>query len=251
MVVLRWVFALIVAVASIGATARSQESGTSSTVLREQILSEVATLVVRAEFLGRLLFRTYSDGPVDDSDAGRTAMKAAAAAVKDRCAGSYRVVLVSTRDSGMPSQEIPLDNPDDILAYVIGEMPGEQQVMLGRHYRVELSPDGKTVRSVAASTEDCTVMPLSALTHAPYIRHRLTHGPTEFHVFLSLLHKAKFRVRAPIGIFEIDNGAVGDSALDPAYRPETVTLKDCKLPNDKITFRTTGAACRKAGGEVQ
>jgi hypothetical protein len=198
-----------------------------------------------------VLFKNYADRRVDDSEAGRAAVKAATDAVTDRCAGSYRVVLVSARESGIPGSIIPLEDSDDILAYVIGELPGTLQVMLGRHYRVELSPDGKTVRSIAASTQDCTVMSLPELTHAPYIRHRLTNGPTEFHVFLSLLHKARFRVRAPIGIFEIDNGDVEPAALDPAFRPAKVTLKDCKLPNSATPFRTTEAACRKAGGEVQ
>jgi hypothetical protein len=172
------------------------------------------------------------------------------AAVKDRCEATYRVVFISVRKSGVPSQIVPLDNPDDILAYVIGAVAGKQQGMLGRHYRIDLSPDGKTVRSVAASTEDCTVMPLSALKQAPYITHRLSNGPTEFHVFLSLLHNAKFRVRAPIGIFEIDEGEASPVALDPAYRPEKATLKDCKLPGDASTFRTTEKACRGAGGQI-
>jgi hypothetical protein len=242
---------LIVALGAVGTTARAQDSGTSAGALRQQIIGEAASQATRAQFLGRVLFRNYSDRRIDDSETGRAAVKAATAAVTDRCKGSYRVVLVSAHSSGIPSQIVPLENPDDILAYVIGEPPGAQQVMLGRHYRVDLSPDGKTVRSIAASTADCAVMALSALTHAPYIRHRLTNGPTEFHVFLSLLHKAKFRVHAPIGIFEIDNGEVTPAALDPAYRPETVALKDCKLPNSTTTFRTTEAACRKAGGTVQ
>jgi len=250
MAALRWAFALVVSFAAVCAVARAQDSSTSATGLRQQIMAEAASLIVRANVLGRALFKSYSDDRVDDSEAARAAVKAAMAAVKDRCQASYRVVLVSVRKIGIPSQIVPLDNPDDILAYVIGAAPGKQQGMLGRHYRIDLSPDGKTVRSVAASTEDCVVMPLPALTQAPYITHRLSNGPTEFHVFLSLLLNAKFRVRAPIGIFEIDNGKASPVALDPAYRPEKTTLKDCKLPGDTSTFRTTEKACRGAGGQI-
>lgn len=250
MAALRWPVVLILAFAVVGAAARAQDSGAPSAALRQQIRAEAASQIVRADMLGRLLFKTYANPKADDSDSGRAAVAAARAVVKDDCAASYRVVLLSGRDLGMPTNMIPLESADGILAYVIGEKPGKQEVMLGRHYRVELTPDGKTVRSATASTENCLVMSLAALKAAPYIWNGLSNGPTEFHVFLSLLHKAKFRVRAPNGIFALDNGQIDVVGLDPAYRPAKVTLKDCKLPNDKSTFRTTETACRGAGGEV-
>jgi len=221
----------------------AQESGASSEKARLRAIQlEAASLTTTARLLGRALFGSYRDPQVDNSEVAQTALKTATAAVRDLCEASYQAILI--RRPG-----VPLEPPDTILAYLIGDVPGDQDVMLGRHYRVELSPDGKTVRSIVPSTMECTYLLLSNLTEARYITHPLSPGATEFHVFLTLLHKTKFRVRTAMGIWEIDNGDVRLRAVDPTYTPKPILMRDCLLPNG-TKFATTEARCRDAGGSV-
>lgn len=203
---------------------------------------EAVTLEANAIFLGRALFGRYRDLQVDNSEVAQTALKTAMAAVRDPCEASYRAVLL--RRPG-----VPLEPPDSILVYVIGEVSEDQGAMLGRHYRVQLSPDGKTVRSLLPSTRDCTYLSVSNLTDARYITHPLSPGATEFHVFLSLLYKMKFRVHTAMAIWEIDNGDIEPLAIDPTYRPKQIIIKDCQFLGG-TRFATTEEACRKAGGTV-
>lgn len=249
LVVLRWTLALFLASAAGCATVRAQETGGSSEVLRQQVMAEAASLMVRADELGQLLFARYSGQVADNSHAAKTALAAAMNAAGERCDLSYHVVVISGTDIATPSQFVPLKSRKDLLAYVIGEVSDEGLVVLGRSFRVDLSSDGRAVHSVVASTKDCAVMPLSSLTHSPYIKEDSSNGPTEFHVFLGLRHKAKFRVRAAIGDFVIDNGKIEIGAFNRAYRPKRGARVDCKLP-DGTTFRTSEPACRDAGGAV-
>lgn len=249
LVVLRWTLALFLASAAGCATVRAQETGGSSEVLRQQVMAEAASLMVRADELGQLLFARYSNQAVDTSKAARAALAAAMKAGGERCELSYRVVVVSGRDIDMPTQLVPLKAGNDLLAYVIGEASEDGQVVLGRHFRVDLGADSRTIHSVVASTDDCAIMTLSSLTGAAYVKEEISNGPTEFHVFLSRLHKARFRVRAAIGDFVIDNGKAELAAFNRTYRPKSSARVDCRLPNG-TSFRTSESACRDAGGTV-
>jgi len=208
----------------------------------QAIQLEAVVLITNAELMGRALFGSYMSRQPDDGAATQAAKDTALAAATDRCKTPYRAIRVR---GYVPN----VTQVDSIVIYLIGDA-SKQSVMLGRHYRVELSPDGKTVRSVVVSAKDCSELNLAALTGAQYIVNPLSSAPTEFHVFLNLLYKAKFRVRSAMGVWEIDNGEVKPLAFDPNYQPEKITVKDCVLP-DGSRFATTETACRKTGGIVQ
>lgn len=214
---------------------------------KSQIIAEIASLESTADILGHLIFEKYQEEPTDELY--QTASKTALAAVSDLCDATYRVIVFAPRHTGIPSNILSLEGPDDLLAYVIGTAKGLHRVMVGRHYRVDLSSDGKIAHSVLVLHDNCDSPSKQALSEAKYVADTLYHGPTEVHVFLSLLHSMKFRVRTVIGLWEIDRGQINFLAKDLSYRPEKVALKDCKLPNG-TSFATTELACRKAGGEV-
>jgi hypothetical protein len=222
----------------------------SPTATQVQIKAELASLILSSDRLGRALFAQHHASSKDDKALARIAWKTAMAAVgTELCEGSYDVVLISGSSVPILPNLIPLSAPDNILAYLIGWGSGDQPVMLGRSFRVELTPDGRTAHSVVASTRTCTYTSLASLEDARDIGDGLGKAPTEFHVFLSLVHQAKFRVRTEIGLFEIDNGTIHVLALDPAYKPEVAAMQDCQLKNG-TTFRTTEKACRGADGTV-
>jgi hypothetical protein len=215
-----------------------------------QVRTEAASLIVNSKVLGHLLFEKYRGKSPEDEALVRLAAKTAlSAAGPDLCEGRYDVIAVPGDSVPFPGPSIPLAAPENILAYVIGHGSGDRPVMLGRSFRVELTPDGRTAVSVVASTTACAYESLAALQDARYIRDELAKAPTEFHVFLSLVHRAKFRVRAAMGVFEVADGAIRALAFDPDYRPQRIVVQDCRLP-DGSTFTTTAPACRGAGGSV-
>ena len=233
------------AITSIVAVAHADDGPTTQE--KSQIIAEIASLETSADILGHLVFQKYQEKPADELY--QIASKTALAAVSDLCDAKYRVIVFPLRQTGIPSNIISLKSPDDLLAYVIGTAKGLHRVMVGRHYRVDLSSDGKMAHSVLVLHNNCDSLSKQALSKAKYVAETVSHGPTEAHVFLSLLHSMKFRVRTVIGLWEIDRGQINFLAKDLSYRPEKVALKDCRLPNG-TSFATTELACRKAGGEV-
>ena len=149
-----------------------QPGGTMTNLQKKQ--------VAFAEKWGRSLFDAYKEiGKVSDITMDR-ALATATSAVTDKCDVRYRALLV-----------IPQGISTDRLAvYYIGTPQNGAEVMIGRHYRVIVSGDGKTAESVSPSTTDCTfVAPdvvgqgvSGVLTTEPDIP-----VPTDIHVFLSLV----------------------------------------------------------------
>ena len=220
---------------------------------REAILLEAAPLAVRAEMIGQQLFVTYESKVPDNRPVIRDAIRAAKSPIRtELCDGVYRAVVLGGEGAHLPIpwSKIPLDGPDDLLVYMIGEVDRDKTIMFGRHFRVHLSSDGNTVRGVVPSTKECLYVPLSALAQPHrYMKYDLSPAPTEVHAFLSLLHRQKFAIRTIMGIWEIDNGNVRLVAPDPNYQPEEETLVDCRLRSG-AEISTTKKACRNEGGVV-
>jgi hypothetical protein len=221
-------------------------AGTGSS--RAEAVAESATLAVNGEMLGQLLFERYQEGPAADSSASRNAIAIMTAKTNDSCGLSRDMVLIPASQVPFPVQQIHLKDRSSLLVYAIGKADDSQTVVLGPHYRFELAPDGTTLRSMVQSTTRCASLSRSALNGAP-IDVRPAKAPTEFDVLVSLLHKAKLRVRTAMGVWDVDNGTIELIASDPAYRPATNTLIDCRLP-DGAKITTTATACQGSGGTI-
>ena len=103
-----------------------------------------------AEAWGRAVFDAYRATSKVSNLAMDSALSTAANAVTDKCDHvRYRAVLVAP--AGMPA--------DRFAVYYIGNVPKEKGLMIGRHYRVEVSGDGKTPLSVAPSSKTCLIIP--------------------------------------------------------------------------------------------
>lgn len=154
-----------------------------------------------AEKWGRALFDAYKEiGKVSDITMDR-ALATAASAVTDKCDVRYRALLV------IP----PGISTDRLAVYYIGTPQNGAAVMLGRHYRVIVSGDGKTAQSVSPSTADCTfVAPdvvgqgmSGVLTSDPDIP-----APTDIQVFLSLITGQNFLVGTQAGYWLVKDGHI-------------------------------------------
>src|SRR5262245_12478734 len=155
-----------------------------------------------AEAWGRALYDAYKTKSKVSDLAMDSALFTASDAVTDKCPhASYRAVLVSPL--GMPA--------DRFAVYYIGSVPREQGLMIGRHYRVEVSGDGKTALSVAPSGKECLILPPPASGQpkaGTMVTHLLTLAPSEFHVFLSLLSGQPLFVGTKSGIWQVSNGKI-------------------------------------------
>jgi hypothetical protein len=157
--------------------------------------------VHNAELWGRALYERYvSTVPSDESPAVRTALETVRESVKDSCAGAYRAIAVML--PGVPN--------DRIVVYYVGEVPRSQGLMVGRHYRVETTPDGRGIMLGEPSTASCIVLPPAAPdSKTPrLIAHSLSPAPNEYHVFLSLLGGDSLEVVTESGHWLIDQGRI-------------------------------------------
>ncbi|MFM9841536.1 MAG: hypothetical protein ACKVOI_01070 [Dongiaceae bacterium] len=154
-----------------------------------------------AEKWGRALFDAYNTaGKVSDITMDRS-LATATSAVTDKCDVRYRALLV------IP----PGISTDRLAVYYIGTPQDGAEVMIGRHYRVIVSGDGKTAQSVTPSTKDCTFV-------APDVVGQGTSGvltsdpdipaPTDIHVFLSLVTGQTLFVGTKAGYWRVNQGKI-------------------------------------------
>jgi hypothetical protein len=174
---------------------RARESG-SSLPIPPTFASEVSA----AEGTGERLFVAASTAPSELSDAERTALRMAETADVDRCDGlRYRAIALPTKQGETSDREV----------YLLGEA-GSDDLVVGRHFRVLVSPDGMRVRSTEASAPTCLRLP-PVSNHEnsfPWATHVLGCAPSTLHVYLSYLAKGRIYIRTSVGTWRITAGRI-------------------------------------------
>jgi hypothetical protein len=162
--------------------------------------ADLQTAVQDAELWGHALYDSYTAPKVANDKAVERAIATVHQSVKDHCSGTYRAVAV------MP----PGAPKDRIVIYDIGEVPASQGIMLGRHYRVETTLDGKGVLLGEPSTTGCVILPPPAANAAApsTITHDLSPAPNEYHVFLSLMYGRSLEVATDAGHWLVEHGKI-------------------------------------------
>ncbi len=161
--------------------------------------AELQTAVQDAELWGHALYDSYTAPKAANDKAVERAIATVHQAVKDQCTGTYRAVAV------VP----PSARKDRIVIYDIGEVPASQGIMLGRHYRVETTLDGKGVLLGEPSTTGCVILPpASNGTASSIITDDLSPAPNEYHVFLSLMFGRSLEVVTQVGHWLVEHGKI-------------------------------------------
>lgn len=193
---------LLAAVATVAAGCVAKPGNEPTEVADVQSATPPAELtddVRRAETWGRTIYDNYRVERPPESDAVRTAIETTRASVRDDCAPDYRTVVVAP--AGAPS--------DRIFLYYIGEVPDSQGMMLGRHYRIETSIDGKGIMLGEPSMANCLILPPTTDTTAQaLITHTVPQTPDEFDVFLSLRYNRPLLVATAAGSWRVENGKI-------------------------------------------
>jgi hypothetical protein len=94
------------------------------------------------------------------------------------------------------------------LVYLLAATRQPKVIVVGGHYRVEVSPDGDRVTAVKAFSKDCLNLPFSTEANGDPSQWALfstlvLDAPAETHVFLSLLHRRPMYVLTKRGLWEV------------------------------------------------
>ena len=196
-----WLAAL--AATAAGCTMAQKAQQAPSQAPPEQAVARPADLqqaVQDAELWGHALYDSYTAPTAANDKAVERAIATVHQSVKDHCSGNYRAVAVMA--PGAPK--------DRIVIYDIGEAPASQGIMLGRHYRVETTLDGKGVLLGEPSTTGCVILPPAAAnaTAPSAIAHDLSPAPNEYHVFLSLMYGRSLEIVTQAGRWLVEHGKI-------------------------------------------
>ncbi|MGH6960236.1 MAG: hypothetical protein ACREE7_07125 [Dongiaceae bacterium] len=192
--------ALSAAAAGCTAQQKSQQSQPQAPQQAVAMPADLQTAVLDAELWGHALYDSYTAPNVGNDKAVERAIETVHQSVKDHCTGTYRAVAV------VP----PSATKDRIVIYDIGEAPASQAIMLGRHYRVETTLDGKGVLLGEPSTTGCvTLPPVTGNAMAPSaVTHDLSPAPNEYHVFFSLMYGRSLEVVTQAGHWLVEHGKI-------------------------------------------
>ena len=162
--------------------------------------SDLQTPVHDAELWGKALYDSYVAPTAANDKSVARAIETVHQAVKDHCSGTYRAVAVMA--PGAPK--------DRIVIYEIGEAPPAEGIMVGRHYRVETTLDGRGVLLGEPSTTGCVILPPAAASAATpsIVQHDLSPAPNEYHVFLSLIYGRRFEMVSQSGHWLVEHGKI-------------------------------------------
>ena len=102
--------------------------------------------------------------------------------------------------------------PGDILVELLAGTTEPGTVVLGKHFRVIVSADGRRVESVMPLSKDAVVLKTrdaeGKKVVAMYAIHLLTDYPLETHVFASLAAKLPLYLRTSRGTWLVDGGSI-------------------------------------------
>jgi hypothetical protein len=140
-----------------------------------------------------------------------------------KAAGEWELALFRARQSAIqavPQSPQPL-NPvvlpaevigeTGVLVYLLASTTKSGIIVLGKHYRVLISADGKEVKRFEPLSKSAMEMPPSSQGGQPvavYVTHLLGEWPLETHVFINLLHRLDVFVMTGKYLWQIHEGKI-------------------------------------------
>jgi hypothetical protein len=125
--------------------------------------------------------------------------------------------LSAPRDTNQPMNPVVLParaiGESGILVYLIAGTKQPKLAVLGKHYRVLVSEDGRTVKRSEPLSNAVLEIPYGTNPDgsnmaALAITHRVTDYPLETHVFASLLYKLPLSVATARGSWKVDGATI-------------------------------------------
>jgi hypothetical protein len=131
--------------------------------------------------------------------ARETAMRA----MPGRCADRYNPVI-------LPGN---IAYADGWVVYLLAATTTPGEIMIGGHFRVELSATGTEVKQVLPLSKTCLRQPPPSSSPgfepvALMTTHLISNTPIETHVYLSLLHRKPIYVATDMGLWKVEGGKI-------------------------------------------
>jgi hypothetical protein len=137
-----------------------------------------------------------ADGRLSEADLAQArARRLAVDQVRERCSERYNTVVLRQTPGG------------DLLVYALAATADPRQMMVGGHYRVTVTPDGRKVVKVEKLFRGCvTLRTGDAAGAVPWVTHIVSARPLETHVYLSLLYRRPLYVGVDKAVWKIEAG---------------------------------------------
>lgn len=105
---------------------------------------------------------------------------------------------------------------EGFLIYLLAATTDPNVIVFGKHYRVRVGPDGRTVKDVAELSRSALKVDLrnqgSSKTSdrriPPVVKHTVSDWPSEAYVFASLFHRRPFIVTTARGVWWIEGDRI-------------------------------------------
>jgi hypothetical protein len=140
--------------------------------------------------------RRPADGRVSEAALAQLrARRLAMEQVRDECSQRYNTIALQR-------------GPDaNFLVYAMAATSDPSQIVVGGHYRVTVTPDGRKVVKTEKLFRSCLNLPAANNAGAiPWLTHVVSARPLETHVFMSLAYGRPFYVRAGTSAWKVDKG---------------------------------------------
>jgi len=93
--------------------------------------------------------------------------------------------------------------------YLVLEPELSSGIQFGRHVRFDFHLGSNDLKEIITSTKSCLLVPNSEdKSVASFVTHLLSPAPSEFHVYLNLLHDQTIYVSTSAGVWSIEKGII-------------------------------------------
>ena len=113
---------------------------------------------------------------------------------------------------------------DGILVYLLAGTNRPNVAVFGKHHRVLISPDGRSVKKLEPMSKTFLEVPieggtLDGASAGLYVTHLVTACPVETHVFVSLLHRMPVYVGTARGSWVVDGTKISQLEVPSGRKP--------------------------------
>ena len=113
---------------------------------------------------------------------------------------------------------------DGILVYLLAGTNRTDVAVFGKHHRVLVSPDGRTVTKLEPMSKTVLEVPMESGPPGSkgaglWVTHLVSECPVETHVFVSLLHRLPVHVATACGSWVVDGNKISLLKAAPEQRP--------------------------------
>jgi len=139
-----------------------------------------------------------ADGRVSEAALAQLrARRLAVEQVHEECSERYNTIVLQR-------------GPDaNFLVYALAATSDPAQIVIGGHYRVTITPDGRKVVKSEKLYRACLNLPAKNDNGAvPYLTHLVSARPLETHAYMSLLYQRPFYVGVGKSVWKVENGKV-------------------------------------------